>query len=64
MKSRTPRLPGTPGIYRTRITHLRQAPVNHYFEHRSYSWYVDVDDLPELPRWLRFLARFDPDDHF
>ncbi len=53
----------TPAIYRTRITHLRQAPVNHYFEHRSYSWYVDVDELPQLPRGLRVLARFDPRDH-
>lgn len=54
----------TPAIYRTRITHLRQAPVTHYFEHRSYSWYVDVDDLPRLPRWVRMFARFDPRDHF
>ena len=51
-------------LYRTRITHLRRAPVHHYFEHRSYSWYVDVDDLPRLPRWLRPFARFDTRDHF
>jgi DUF1365 family protein len=51
-------------IYRTHITHLRQTPVNHYFEHRSYSWYVDIDELPRLPRWLRVFARFDPRDHF
>ena len=31
-------------LYRTRITHLRRAPVHHYFEHRGYSWYVDIDD--------------------
>lgn len=54
----------TPAIYRTRITHLRRAPVHHYFEHRGYSWYVDVDELPELPRWLRPFARFDARDHF
>ena len=54
----------TPAIYRTRITHLRRAPVHHYFEHRSYSWYVDVDELPQLPRWLRPFARFDARDHF
>jgi len=53
----------TPALYRTRITHLRRAPVHHYFEHRSYSWYVDVDELPRLPRWLRPFARFDPRDH-
>jgi len=53
----------TPALYRTRITHLRRAPVHHYFEHRSYSWYVDVDQLPRLPRWLRPFTRFDPADH-
>jgi DUF1365 family protein len=54
----------TPAIYRTRITHLRRAPVHHYFEHRGYSWFVDVDDLPKLPRWLRPFARFEARDHF
>ena len=53
----------TPALYRTRITHLRRAPVHHYFEHRSYSWYVDVDQLPRLPRWLRPFARFEGRDH-
>ena len=51
-------------LYRTRITHLRRAPVHHYFEHRGYSWYVDLDDLPQPPRWLRPFARFDARDHF
>ena len=54
----------TPALYRTRITHLRRAPVHHYFEHSGYSWYVDVDELPRLPRWLRPFARFDAGDHF
>jgi hypothetical protein len=52
-----------PALYRTRITHLRRAPVHHYFEHTGYSWYVDIDELPQLPRWLRALARFDARDH-
>lgn len=51
-------------LYRTRITHLRRSPVHHYFEHRAYSWYVDVDDLPRLPRWLRSFARIEARDHF
>ncbi|MFI5510340.1 DUF1365 domain-containing protein [Mycobacterium sp. NPDC051804] len=51
-------------IYRTRITHLRRAPVHHYFEHRGYSWYVDIDNLPKLPGWLRPFARFEASDHF
>ena len=53
----------TPALYRTRITHLRRAPVHHYFEHTSYSWYVDIDRLPQLPRGLRPFARFDARDH-
>ncbi|CDO86793.1 hypothetical protein AWC29_17215 [Mycobacterium triplex] len=54
----------TPAIYRTTISHSRQAPVRHSFEYRSYSWYVDVDDLPRLPWWLRPFARFRAADHF
>ncbi|CAM4144422.1 hypothetical protein MB901379_00655 [Mycobacterium basiliense] len=57
------RLP-TPAIYRTTITHSRQAPVHHSFEYRSYSWYIDIDHLPRLPWWLRPFARFRADDHF
>jgi DUF1365 family protein len=51
-------------LYRTRITHLRRAPVHHYFEQRGYNWYVDLDDLPQLPRWLRPFAKFEARDHF
>lgn len=54
----------TPSIYRTVITHNRQAPVRHSFEYRSYSWYVDIDELPRLPWWLRMFAHFDAQDHF
>ena len=53
----------TPAIYHTTITHDRQAPVRHSFEYRSYSWYVDLDELPSLPWWLRPFARFDAQDH-
>jgi uncharacterized protein len=53
----------TPALYRTRITHLRRAPVHHYFEHTGYTWYVDVDRLPQLPRWMQPFARFDARDH-
>jgi hypothetical protein len=54
----------TPAIYRTTITHTRHAPLHHSFEYHSYSWYVDVDDLPRLPWWLRPFARFSAADHF
>jgi uncharacterized protein len=53
-----------PAIYRTTIAHRRRAPVHHSFEYRSYSWYVDIDDLPRLPWWLRPFARFRAADHF
>jgi DUF1365 family protein len=55
---------GAPALYRTRITHLRRDPVHHYFEHRGYSWYVDIDDVPSLPAWLRPFARINAEDHF
>ncbi|BBX90723.1 DUF1365 family protein [Mycolicibacterium boenickei] len=54
----------TPALYRTRITHVRRAPVHHRFSYRGYCWYVDLDRLPQLPRWLRAFARFEADDHF
>jgi cyclopropane-fatty-acyl-phospholipid synthase len=53
----------TPAIYRTTVTHDRQTPVRHSFEYRSYSWYVDIDDLPSLPWWLRPFAQFAARDH-
>lgn len=53
-----------PALYRTRITHLRRAPVHHYFEHTSYSWYIDIDEPPRLPAPLRPFARFEAQDHF
>jgi uncharacterized protein len=52
----------TPALYRTRITHLRRAPVHHYFEHRGYCWYVDIDRMPKLPRLLRPFAEFETGD--
>ena len=54
----------TPALYPTRIAHLHRQPVRHYAEHRSYAWYVDLDELPQLPRWIRPFARFEAADHF
>lgn len=53
-----------PAIYRTTIVHTRRAPVRHGFSYRGYSWYVDLDQMPELPWWIRPFARFAPNDHF
>jgi len=55
--------PLTPALYPTRVSHLHRSPVRHYGEHRSYSWLVDVDDLPAVSRWLRPFARFEAKDH-
>lgn len=56
--------PLTPSLYPIQVTHLHRSPVQHYAEHRTYSWYVDIDDLPRLPRWVRPFARFEAVDHF
>lgn len=53
----------TTAIYRTRITHLRRGPLQHHFENRGYSWYIDVDEPPRLPLPLRPFARFRAADH-
>ena len=50
-------------IYRTSIAHVRRTPLHNAFTYRSYSWYVDVDALPQLPRWLAPLAGFSAADH-
>lgn len=50
-------------IYRTVISHVRRTPLRNAFTYRSYSWYVDVDHLPQLPRLLRPLAGFRVEDH-
>lgn len=52
-----------PRIVRTTIRHVRRTPVRHEFTYRSYSWLVDLDALPTLPRPLRPFARFRSADH-
>lgn len=53
-----PPLPSTPAIYRTTISHVRTAPLHNAFRYRSYSWLLDIDNLPSLPRVLARLAGF------
>ena len=53
----------TAAIYHVDIAHVRAAPVRHTVRHRSYLWLVDVDELPVLPRGLRWLGRFSAGDH-
>jgi hypothetical protein len=49
--------------YRTVVSHARRAPLHHRFRYRASAWLVDLDDVPQLPRALRWLARFDAADH-
>jgi uncharacterized protein len=47
----------------TVITHVRQAPLTSKFRYSSRSWLVDLDNLPRLPRGLRWLGGFEARDH-
>lgn len=52
-----------PAVFDTTIRHVRSAPVRSDFTYRGHAWFVDIDDLPTLPRPLRALGRIDPADH-
>ncbi|MGA8847301.1 MAG: DUF1365 family protein [Nocardioides sp.] len=47
------------GVFDTVISHTRRAPFKRRFTHRSHTWLVDVDDLPDHG----FLGRFEARDH-
>ncbi len=47
------------GIYETTITHVRRKPFERTFTHRSHTWLVDLDALPDHG----LLARFEGRDH-
>ena len=51
--------PGATGIYATTITHTRRTPFARRFTHRSHTWVVDLDDLPDHG----LLGRFEARDH-
>ncbi|AYG85142.1 hypothetical protein DWB77_07359 [Streptomyces hundungensis] len=53
-----------PALYECVVSHARTAPLRHAFQHRTYMWLIDIDDVPVLPRALRPLARFEARDHF
>lgn len=55
--------PGPSALYPTTIRHVRRSPLHNEFTYRSYSWFVDLDDLPQLPWWLRPFAVFSAADH-
>jgi uncharacterized protein len=50
-------------LYDAEVRHVRRQVFQRAFTHRTYLWLVDLDELPELPRWLRPFARFEARDH-
>jgi predicted NAD/FAD-binding protein/DUF1365 family protein len=45
------------GVYATTIRHVRRAPFRRTFAHRSHTWLVDLDELPDHGALGRFEAR-------
>lgn len=43
-------------LYRGDVVHRRVRPVKHQFRYKVYNLYVDVDELPELAKWLSFFS--------
>ena len=58
-----PDLPVLPALVTGRVAHARRAPLKHRFRYHVYQWLVDLDDLPQLPRWLRPFSTFRAADH-
>ena len=56
-------LPNLPALGVGSVSHSRRSPVRHSFRHRAYQWLVDLDAMPQLPRWLRPFASFSSADH-
>ena len=52
-----------PALYDTVVIHSRRERITRTFTHRMSLWLVDLDALPDMPRWLRPFARFDSCDH-
>jgi cyclopropane fatty-acyl-phospholipid synthase-like methyltransferase/DUF1365 family protein len=44
-------------LYEVDIAHVRAEPVRHDVRHRSYLWFVDLDELPSHGPLARFEAR-------
>jgi DUF1365 family protein len=61
----TPAARGAPhlGPYETTIGHTRRRPFERSFTHRSHTWLVDLDDLPDHGRLAWWGARFEARDH-
>jgi len=44
-------------LYDVSIRHVRVEPLHHEVRHRSYLWFVDLDELPDHGPFARFRAR-------
>jgi predicted NAD/FAD-binding protein/DUF1365 family protein len=54
---------GAPTVYRTTITHTRRRPFRRTFTHRSHTWLVDLDHLPDHGRLGPVLGSIEARDH-
>jgi DUF1365 family protein len=52
-----------PALYDAEVRHVRRQTLQRAFRNRTYLWLVDLDALPEQPRWLRPFAGFRAGDH-
>ena len=51
------------GVYATTIRHTRRQPFRRTFEHRSHTWLVDLDALPDHGPLAPLLGSFEGRDH-
>jgi DUF1365 family protein len=56
-------LPVLPALVDGTVWHRRHRPIDRQFRHHLYQWLVDVDDVPNMPWYLRPFARIDARDH-
>jgi DUF1365 family protein len=52
-----------PVRYAVEITHRRRDPIDYGFRASSTAWLVDLDEIPRLPRPVRWLVGFHASDH-
>jgi len=50
-------------LYECDLRHVRTVPLRPGFRYGTYLWFVDLDDLPRLPWYLRPFAGFRAADH-
>ena len=50
-------------LYAGTTVHSRNEPIRRVFRHPVCLWFVDLDDLPAPPWWLRPLVSFRSADH-